>query len=94
MGLNQKAYEAGINELGIAFEHIRFELNKKQAAAWYKYFSHLSEIQFQRRIENCIRTCKKIPTIADILNYEDVEQPAKVEAPEWFREVNGFGEIK
>lgn len=91
MGLDQNVFQAGINELGVAFEHIKFALNKNQCKTWYKYMSHLTEEQYKKRIENCIRTCKKIPTIADILDYEDIVQPAKVEAPEWFREVNRIG---
>ena len=64
--LLRRIFEEGLVEIEIAFSN--FEMIKKRADIWYKYSKDLTDSQWKEKIENCIRFCRKIPTLADILD--------------------------
>ena len=64
--LNRKIFEAGIEEIETAFTG--FIMTKQKADIWYKYSNHLIDSQWKKKIESCIKFCRKIPTLADILD--------------------------
>ncbi len=64
--LNKELFKNGLEELQNAFS--RFELDEKKIKIWYKYSKYLTDGQWEEKIEKCIRFCRKIPTLADILD--------------------------
>jgi len=64
--LLRKMFEEGLEEIEIAFKN--FEMTKRRADIWYKYSKDLTDSQWKGKIESCIRFCRKIPTLADILD--------------------------
>ena len=64
--LNKKLFRNGLEELQNAFS--RFELDEKKIEIWYKYSKDLTDSQWKKKIENCIKFCRKIPSLADILD--------------------------
>ena len=64
--LLRKMFEEGLEEIEIAFKN--FEMTKRRADIWYKYCKDLTNDNWNKKIKNCIRFCRKIPTLADILD--------------------------
>ena len=62
-------------------------MTKRRADIWYKYCKELTDSQWKEKIKNCIRFCRKIPTLADIL---DLKGYYRVEA-DW-SEIDAFQE--
>ena len=63
--LSKKIFEDGISELVVVFN---FSMTKTRAEVWYKYSKNISDSKWQKKIANCIKGCRKIPTLADILD--------------------------
>jgi len=66
--LLKEIFNKGIEEMIKAF--IGFEMTKERANIWYKYSKDLTDSQWKGKIENCIRFCRRIPTLADILDFK------------------------
>ena len=81
MSLLKKIFNEGLVEIEIAFSN--FEMTKKRADIWYKYSKHLTDDVWKSKIKNCIKGCRKIPTLADILDlqgyYIDKKELAEIE---------------
>jgi len=79
--LLRKIFEEGLVEIEVTFSN--FEMTKKRADIWYKYSRHLTNNIWQDKIKNCIKGCRKIPTLADILDlqgyYIDKKELAEIE---------------
>ena len=76
--LSRKVFEKGLTEIEEVF--INFEMTKERADIWYKYSKHLEDYIWEKKIASCIKGCRKIPTLADILDIkgyyrEDLEPP-------------------
>lgn len=96
--LSRKIFEKGLTEIETVFH--AFEMTKERADIWYTYSKDLTDSMWQKKIANCIKGCRKIPTLADILdiksyyadhskeynNFEPPEEePEKSVMPEWFK---------
>jgi hypothetical protein len=81
MTLNRKLFDDGLEELTVAFE---MNMTPAKADIWYKYSKDIEDYQWQRKIKNCIRNCRKVPTLADILDnqgwYKSDELPYQQKA--------------
>ena len=66
--LLKEIFNKGIEEMIKAF--IGFEMTKERANIWYKYSKDLTDSQWKGKIENCIRFCRRIPTLADLLDFK------------------------
>ena len=64
--LSKEIFKKGLEELEIAFSG--FIMTKRKADIWYKYSKDLTDSKWEKKIENCIKFCRKIPTLADILD--------------------------
>ena len=77
----RKVFDDGIEKIQLAFND--FKMTKKRADIWYKYSKRLSDNIWQIKIKNCIKGCRHIPTLADILDlrgyYIDKEEMAELE---------------
>ncbi|MBA7478842.1 hypothetical protein ES707_14270 [subsurface metagenome] len=67
--LLRRIFEEGLVEIEIAFSN--FEMTKKRADIWYKYCKDLTDEDWKEKIKNCIKGCRKIPTLADILDWKN-----------------------
>lgn len=67
--LSKKLFKEALEELEIVFEG--FGLNDGKINIWYKYSKDLTNKDFIYRIKNCIKGCRKIPTLADILDWKN-----------------------
>ena len=64
--LSQKIFKDGLKELENVFDG--FTLTESKLKTWYKYSKHLEDYIWEKKIANCIKGCRKIPTLADILD--------------------------
>ncbi len=64
--LLRRIFEEGLVEIEITFSN--FEMTKKRADIWYKYSKYLTDDQWKEKIKDCLCFCRKIPTLADILD--------------------------
>ena len=64
--ISKEIFKKGLEELEIAFSN--FIMTKEKANIWYKYSKDLTNDNWLRKIENCIKYCRKTPTFADILD--------------------------
>ena len=76
--MRKELFNKGIEELQEVFTG--FEITKERAEIWYKYSKHLEDYMWEKKIASCIKGCRKIPTLADILDIkgyyrEDLEPP-------------------
>ena len=67
--LSKKLFREALEELEIVFDG--FELNDKKINIWYKYSKDWEDNDFLYRVRNCIKGCRKIPTLADILDWKN-----------------------
>ncbi len=81
--LNEKLFDKGLEEIEIAFTN--FFMTKERAKVWYKYSKDLEDSKWQKKIKNCIKGCRKIPTLADILDikgYFSNDNPGYMNPPD------------
>ena len=64
--LSKKIFDDGLEEIEIAFNG--FTMTKQRADIWYKYSKHLEDSMWEKKIASCIKGCRKVPTLADILD--------------------------
>lgn len=64
--LIEKAFKNGLMELENVFDG--FNLTESKVKTWYKYSKDMENSMWQKKIANCIKGCRKIPTLADILD--------------------------
>lgn len=95
--LSQEVFKQGLQELENVFDG--FSLTESKIKTWYKYSKSTSDSMWQKKIASCITGCRKVPTLADILdirgyysdhsrNYKDFESEeefGKSKMPEWFK---------
>jgi hypothetical protein len=81
MTLNRKLFDDGLEELVIAFN---IDMTPERADVWYNNVGDIEDHQWQQKIKNCIRNCRKVPTLADILDnqgwYKSDELPYQQKA--------------
>jgi len=83
--LNKKLFKEALEEIEEVFDG--FNLTESKIKIWYKYSKILTDDQWNEKIKNCIRFCRKIPTLADILDLKGYYKEEK----DW-SEVNIFEE--
>jgi len=76
--LNKKIFKKGLEELQNCFDG--FELTEDRIKVWYKYCQDLTDEKFLYKIKNCIKGCRRTPTLADILDLRDYYVNEKEEA--------------
>jgi len=76
--LNKKIFKKGLEKIQNAFDG--FELTENKIKTWYEYCEDLTDEKFLYRIKNCIKGCRRIPTLADILDLRDYYVNEKEEA--------------
>jgi hypothetical protein len=76
--VNRKIFDDGLEEIENAFDG--FLMTKTKADIWYKYCKDLTDNKFLYRIANCIKGCRKIPALADILDWRNYYVNEKEEA--------------
>ncbi|MBA7523101.1 hypothetical protein ES705_15224 [subsurface metagenome] len=74
----RKIFDDGVEELIKTFPDLR--MTDDRAEVWYKYSKHLSDADWETRIDACIRNCtKKEPLLADILDERGYYQRKEVD---------------
>jgi len=66
--LSKELFKTGLKEIEIAFDN--FTMTPEKAKVWYKYCNYLSDQDFKVKIKNCIRGCRRNPTLADIIDWK------------------------
>jgi hypothetical protein len=75
--LSEKTFKEGLAEMEIAFDN--FIITEEKARVWYKYCSYLKDNDFRKKIKNCIRGCRRTPTLADIIDFRGYYVDEKLE---------------
>ncbi len=60
-----------IKKVRIAYNEPEFIATKDQFDVWYSFFEPLRNDFVEKAITQCIRGCRKVPSIADIMGYYD-----------------------
>lgn len=76
--LSKEVFKRGLEEIQIAFDN--FIMTEEKARVWYKYASYLSDVDFKKKIKNCIRGCRRTPTLADIIDFRGYYVDEKLES--------------
>lgn len=75
--LSQKVFKQGLKELEECFDN--FKVTEEKMRGWYKHSKHLDDHKWQQKIASCIKGCRKVPTLADILDikgwYSEITPP-------------------
>jgi len=66
--LSRKIFDDGLEEIENSFDG--FIMTKTKADIWYRYCNYLSDQDFKVKIKNCIRGCRRNPTLADIIDWK------------------------
>lgn len=79
--LSEKIFKDGLKKLSSAFPGFEIK-SKDQFEVWYEFTKGLSDKQYMKKINTCIRTCRHIPYIADVLDLKDGDkfEPANAAA--------------
>jgi hypothetical protein len=79
--LSQETFKTGLTELMTAFN---MELTPEQSKVWYKHCKCLKDVDFTKKVVDCIMFCRHKPYIADLLNLKEKDnfQPANAGAYE------------
>jgi hypothetical protein len=80
--LSKEVFKSGISKLLIEYGDRGFSMSKEKSMQWYEHMINFSESDFTRKIDTCLRTCKKVPFMADILDSKDTQEDSK-EKPYW-----------
>jgi len=75
--LSKEIFTKGLEEIETAFDN--FVMTPQKAKVWYKYVNYLPEKAWQKKIQNCIKGCRKTPTLADIIDFKGYYVDGKLE---------------
>lgn len=75
--LSKEIFTKGLEEIETAFDN--FIMTPQKAKVWYKYVNYLPEKEWQKKIRNCIRGCRKTPALADIIDFKGYYIDGKLE---------------
>ncbi len=75
--LSKDVFKKGLDEIQVAFDN--FTMTKEKASVWYKYASYLTDEEFKKKIQNCIKGCRRTPTLADIIDFKGYYVDEKLE---------------
>lgn len=100
MTLSKEIFKKGIAEIEEVFDE--FKMNDKKAKIWYEYSKDLTINKFLYRIKNCIKGCRKVPTLADIIDWknyyvnekEEADLRAKEDELRWEKQKEEEGDFK
>lgn len=77
--LSRKIFEKGLTEIEEVFH--AFEMTKECADIWYKHSKYLEDSMWEKKIANCIKGCRKTPTLADILDIKGYYRDDTINSP-------------
>ena len=66
--LSKKLFREALEEIENVFAG--FNLTEDKIKIWYKYSKHLTDNIWKDKIKNCIKGCRRVPTLADILDLQ------------------------
>lgn len=84
--LNVDTFKSGMEELILAFG---LDFKPETLKLWYKYCKDFTDMEFRKKVRNCIMYCRKKPYIADLINppqSDNCFEPANAGAYEIFNE--------
>ena len=82
--LDKEVFNAGVKRLVTEYSDKGFKMTKERASQWYGFMKDMSNSEFEKRVKNCLMTCKKNPTMADVLGLKEngIFEPANAGAYE------------
>ena len=85
MMLSIEIFKKGLKDLQNAFDG--FKITEAKITTWYKYSKSLDDDTFQMKIDNCIKGCRRPPSLADILDQKKYYEKEKIiDYPEYEEE--------
>jgi hypothetical protein len=75
--LSKEVFKKGLEEIQKSFAN--FKITEDKITIWYKYSKHLEDSMWEKKITNCIKGCRKIPTLADVLDIKGYYSDNSVE---------------
>ncbi|ERI92132.1 hypothetical protein HMPREF1982_02673 [Clostridiales bacterium oral taxon 876 str. F0540] len=78
--LSKNVFIDGIERLVLEYKDKGFDMTKEKAEQWYSFMKNMSESEFNRKIDNCLMTCRRSPTMADVLDIKD--NPNETQRPQ------------
>lgn len=83
--LDKESFNKGVEILLTEYGDRGFKMTKERAELWYKHMKNMSVPEFQKKIQNCLMTCKRVPFIADVLDLKESDsfEPANAGAYEY-----------
>jgi len=82
--LSKEVFKKGLVEIQKSFDN--FKITEDKITVWYKYSKQLENSMWEKKITNCLKGCRKTPTLADVLDikgyYSDNSREYKYCEPE------------
>lgn len=83
--LDKEAFNIGVKKLVTEYSDKGFKMTKERASQWYGFMKDMSNSEFEKKVKNCLMTCRKNPTMADVLGLKESDSfgPANAGAYEY-----------
>lgn len=83
--LSKDVFNSEIERLNIEYRDRGFKMTKERATQWYSFMKNMSNSDFKKKVDACLMTCRRVPTMADVLGLKesDTFEPANAGAYEY-----------
>lgn len=71
--LDRNVFMQGIEKLITEYDSRGFVMTKARGAQWYEFMKELSNSDFNKKIDSCLKTCRRVPFMADVLDIKTEE---------------------
>lgn len=72
--LSKESFNNGIEKLVTEYGDRGFKMTKQRSLQWYGYMKNISDSEFKRKIDKCLMTCKRVPFMADIMDFKENDE--------------------
>lgn len=69
--LSKDSFNDGIDKLLVEYGDRGFKMTKKRSELWYEHMKNMSSTEFQKKIDTCLMTCKRVPFMSDVIGFKD-----------------------
>lgn len=83
--LDREVFNTGVNKLLTEYNDKGFKMTRDRASQWYAFMEDMSNAEFQKKIDTCLMTCRRVPSMADVLGFKENDnfEPANAGAYEY-----------
>lgn len=69
--LAKDSFNNGIEKLVTEYSDRGFKMTKERSTQWYEFMKGMSNAEFEKKIQTCLMTCKRVPFMSDVMGFKD-----------------------